>query len=165
MKTISLEDFAKLDKSTVKLIDVRTAVEFRTQHIESAENIPLDNIKEANLPGSEFYLICKSGMRAKKAAGILSARGLKNFTLITGGGIDQCDTKQFNLVKGKAGMSLERQVRIAAGSLVLTGSLLTLFLHPHFIALPLFVGTGLIFAGITDFCGMGLLLAKMPWNR
>ena len=61
-------------------------------------------------------------------------------------------------------ISLERQVRIAAGSFVLTGVLLAIFVHPYFIAIPAFVGTGLIFAGITDWCGMGLLLAKLPWN-
>jgi hypothetical protein len=62
-------------------------------------------------------------------------------------------------------ISLERQVRIAAGSLVLTGVLLTYFVHPGFIVLSAFVGAGLVFAGVTDWCGMGLLLAKMPWNQ
>jgi len=61
-------------------------------------------------------------------------------------------------------ISLERQVRIAAGSLVLTGVLLAIFVHPYFIGISAFVGAGLIFAGITDWCGMGLLLAKLPWN-
>jgi len=62
-------------------------------------------------------------------------------------------------------MSLERQVRIAAGSLVLTGVLLSRFVHPYWIGLSGFVGAGLIFAGITDSCAMGMLIAKMPWNR
>ena len=61
-------------------------------------------------------------------------------------------------------ISLERQVRIAAGSLVLTGVILAWFVNPCFIGLSAFVGAGLIFAGITDWCGMGLLLAKLPWN-
>jgi hypothetical protein len=61
-------------------------------------------------------------------------------------------------------ISLERQVRIAAGSLVLVGVLLAIFVHPYFIGLSAFVGAGLVFAGITDWCGMGLLLAKLPWN-
>jgi rhodanese-related sulfurtransferase len=62
-------------------------------------------------------------------------------------------------------ISLERQVRIAAGSLVLIGVLLAYFVHPGFIALSAFVGAGLVFAGVTDWCGMGLLLAKLPWNQ
>jgi hypothetical protein len=62
-------------------------------------------------------------------------------------------------------MSLERQVRIAAGSLVVLGTVLGAFVHPAFLGLPAFVGAGLIFAGVTDTCGMGMLLARMPWNR
>jgi hypothetical protein len=62
-------------------------------------------------------------------------------------------------------ISLERQVRIAAGSLVLIGSALAWWVHPAFIGLAAFVGAGLVFAGATDTCGMGLLLARMPWNR
>lgn len=61
-------------------------------------------------------------------------------------------------------MSLERHVRIGAGSLVLIGVFLAYFIHPYFIGLSAFVGVGLVFAGITDWCGMGLLLAKAPWN-
>ncbi|MCW5559341.1 MAG: DUF2892 domain-containing protein, partial [Verrucomicrobiae bacterium] len=61
-------------------------------------------------------------------------------------------------------ISLERQVRIAAGTLVVTGTALGYFVHPGFYGLAAFVGAGLVFAGITDFCGMGLLLAKLPWN-
>ena len=68
-------------------------------------------------------------------------------------------------VKGKVRISLERQVRIAAGSLVLFGVLMGFFVHTVFLILSAFVGAGLIFAGITDWCGMGILLAKMPWNR
>ncbi len=64
-----------------------------------------------------------------------------------------------------AGLSLERQVRIGAGSLVLLGIVLGTILHPGVYALAAFVGAGLVFAGITDWCGMGLLLAKMPWNK
>ncbi len=68
-------------------------------------------------------------------------------------------------LKGSAHISLERQVRITAGSLVLLGVLLSIFVHRGFLILSGFVGAGLIFAGISDLCGMGILLAKMPWNR
>ena len=66
---------------------------------------------------------------------------------------------------GSRVISLERQVRIAAGSLVLLGVALGLLVHPAFIGLAAFVGAGLVFAGVTDWCGMGLLLARMPWNQ
>ena len=69
------------------------------------------------------------------------------------------------MIRGKKAISLERQVRIAAGSLVLTGVILGLFVHPAFFGLSAFVGGGLVFAGITDTCGMGMLLARMPWNQ
>jgi hypothetical protein len=69
------------------------------------------------------------------------------------------------VVQGKNVISLERQIRITAGSLVLLGALLGWFLHPACVSLSAFVGAGLIFAGITNTCGMGLLLARMPWNQ
>jgi hypothetical protein len=69
------------------------------------------------------------------------------------------------VVRGKKAISLERQVRIAAGLLVLVGAALGAFIHPAWIGLAAFVGAGLVFAGVTDTCGMGLLLARMPWNR
>ena len=69
-------------------------------------------------------------------------------------------------VKGsKSAISIERQVRIGAGILVLTGIILGFLFHPAFFALSAFIGAGLVFAGVTDWCGMGLLLAKAPWNR
>ena len=69
------------------------------------------------------------------------------------------------MVRGRKAISLERQVRIAAGSLVVLGTALGAFVHPGFLALSAFVGAGLVFAGVTDTCGMGMMLARMPWNR
>jgi hypothetical protein len=69
------------------------------------------------------------------------------------------------VVRGQKAISLERQVRIAAGSIVLIGALLSYFAHPYWSALPALVGAGLIFTGITDACGMGMLLARIPWNQ
>ena len=69
------------------------------------------------------------------------------------------------MVRGAKVISLERQVRIAAGLLVLVAVTLGWLVHPAFLGLAAFVGAGLVFAGVTDTCGMGLLLARMPWNR
>jgi len=81
------------------------------------------------------------------------------------GGTQAWDQAGLPVVRGKKTISLERQVRIAAGTLVLVGSLLGAFVSPWWIGLAAFVGAGLVFAGITDTCGMGLLLARMPWNQ
>ncbi len=69
------------------------------------------------------------------------------------------------MVRGKKTISLERQVRIAAGTLVLVGSALGAFVHPYWIGLAAFAGAGLVFAGVTDTCGMAMFLARMPWNQ
>jgi hypothetical protein len=70
------------------------------------------------------------------------------------------------MVRGARGsISLERQVRIGAGTLVLAGVVMGWLIHPAFFGFSAFVGAGLVFAGVTDWCGMGMLLAKMPWNQ
>lgn len=81
------------------------------------------------------------------------------------GGTQAWNQAGLPVVRGKKAISLERQVRIAAGLLVVTGSVLGCFVSPHWIGLSAFVGAGLTFAGITDTCGMGMLLARMPWNQ
>ncbi len=80
------------------------------------------------------------------------------------GGTLAWDQAGYPVIRGRKVMSLERQVRIAAGSLVLTGIGLS-FLHPWLLGISAFVGAGLVFAGITDTCGMGMILARMPWNQ
>jgi rhodanese-related sulfurtransferase len=115
--------------------------------------------------GRPVFLLCQTGVRAAKAAEKFVASGLERAVVIEGG------TKAWieaGLPVARAAvpvMSLERQVRVAAGTLVLTGVLLGWFVYAGFFVLAGFVGAGLIFAGITDFCGMGLLLAGMPWNN
>ena len=81
------------------------------------------------------------------------------------GGTSAWDADGLPVVRGRKSMSLERQVRIAAGTLVLSGVVLGFAIHPGFFGLSGFVGAGLIFAGITDTCAMGMMIAKMPWNR
>jgi rhodanese-related sulfurtransferase len=156
------------DDPTARLIDVRTPIEFREVHAEGAHNIPLDELKPADLSGSsksgEIFVLCKSGGRAAKACEALLAAGLINVFRIEGG-TDAWERAGLPVVRTEGVVSLERQVRIAAGSLVLLGVILGTEISPWFYALAGFVGAGLVFAGITRFCGMGLLLAKAPWNR
>ena len=91
-------------------------------------------------------------------------RGWLNVVNVEGGTL-ACEAAGLPVVRGKKAISLERQVRIAAGFLVLVGAVLALTVHPYFAGLSAFVGAGLMFAGITDTCGMGMLLARMPWNQ
>jgi rhodanese-related sulfurtransferase len=111
-----------------------------------------------------LYVVCRTGSRGEKACEKFRQAGFTNVVNVDGGTL-ACEQAGLPVVRGKKAMSLERQVRIAAGSLVLIGAVLSWFLHPAFIGLSAFVGAGLIFAGITDTCGMGMMLARMPWNR
>ncbi len=92
------------------------------------------------------------------------AAGLSDVINIEGG-TSAWEQAGLPVVRGKKAMSLERQVRIAAGSLILVGVILSFVVHPYLIGISAFVGAGLVFAGITDTCGMGMMLAKMPWNQ
>jgi rhodanese-related sulfurtransferase len=115
--------------------------------------------------GRPAYLLCRTGVRAAKAAEKFAAAG-QNRGVVVEGGTQAWIEAGLPVHRGTAKViSLERQVRIAAGALVLLGVLLGWLVNPVFFGLSGFVGAGLIFAGITDFCGMGLLLARMPWNN
>jgi rhodanese-related sulfurtransferase len=170
--TISPKQLADLCKSgQIDVIDVRTPVEFRELHVAAARNVPLDKLDPAALmqapDGSKdepLYLICRSGSRGRQACEKFLAAGFTNVINVEGGTL-ACVECGMAVVRGKKAMSLERQVRIAAGSLVLLGALLAWLVHPAFVGLAAFVGAGLVFAGITDTCGMGMLLARMPWNQ
>jgi rhodanese-related sulfurtransferase len=156
--------------SDLDLIDVRTPVEYREAHVPFARNVPLDRLNAAQLAtgrngdAQPLYFICRSGSRGQQACTQLHAAGLTNVINVAGG-TQAWDHAGLPIVRGKKAMSLERQVRIAAGLLVVLGVALGAFVHPYFLALAAFVGAGLVFAGITDTCGMGILLARMPWNN
>lgn len=157
---------AKLQQGEVKILDVRTPVEFEAIHIAGSELMPLDQLDAERLKsdGIERVIVCRSGNRATKAQQQLEAAGCSHFEVLEGG-ISAWEQAGLPVVRGKAAISLERQVRIAAGFLVLSGVALGTWLNPWFYALSAFVGAGLIFAGITDWCGMGLLIARAPWNQ
>ena len=111
-----------------------------------------------------MYIICRSGGRSLQACERFLKAGYTNVVNVEGGTL-ACQTVGLPLAQGKKAISLERQVRIAAGSLVLLGLVLGWLVHPYFLGLSAFVGAGLVFAGVTDTCGMGMLLARMPWNQ
>lgn len=171
--TISPQGLAELRKAGTELdlIDVRTPVEYREVHLDFARNVPLDQLDPTTVlqacNGSQdepLYVVCRTGSRGAQACEKFRQAGFTNVINIDGGTL-ACEQAGLPLVRGKKAMSLERQVRIAAGSLVLLGAVLSWLFHPACIGLSAFVGAGLIFAGITDTCGMGMMLARMPWNR
>ena len=170
METITPLELQKIlvAQPATPVLDVRTPVEFAEVHVPQAQSIPLDELKAGSLqiPKLEpVYLLCRSGQRAMKAADKLAQAGFLHPVVVTGGTLAWIEANLPVLRGTTRVISLERQVRIAAGALVVSGMLLSLVVNFHFIWLSGFVGAGLVFAGITDFCGMGLLLAKMPWNR
>ena len=165
---ISPAKFSELckDGRKIDVIDVRTPVEYREVHVEIARNIPLEQLDPAALmharngsANEPLYLICRSGSRGQQACEKFIAAGFSN------GGTMACVAAGLPVVRGRKAISLERQVRMSAGSFVLLGVVLAWFIHPAFIGLSAFVGAGLLFAGITDTCGMSMILAKMPWNQ
>ncbi len=170
--TLSPSDLHTLLKQhkSLDLIDVRTPGEYRAVHVEHARLHPLDTLDAQEVqrqrpPQAQgpTYVLCKSGGRAAKAAAQLRAAGLE--CVVVEGGTDACVSAGLAVTRGKQVVSLERQVRIAAGSLVAAGTALGVFVSPWFLIVPAFVGCGLVFAGVTDWCGMGMLIAKLPWNR
>ena len=150
------------------LLDVRTPVEHRELHAVGVELMPLDalDVEEVRrrCGDAPVYLLCRSGSRARQAAERLVAAGLANCSVVAGG-TQAWAAAGLPVVRDKTAISLERQVRIAAGLLVLLGVVLALAVHIAFLGLSAFVGAGLVFAGVTDWCGMGMLLARLPWNR
>ena len=171
VSTISTEELAnRCADGSVQLIDVRTPAEFREVHVDGAVNHPLTSfdasevIRHYAIDDSPVFFICKSGGRSRQAVQQCEASGFDQAVTVDGG-TDAWVSAGLPVVRGRGTISLERQVRIAAGFMTLTGAILGYFVHPAFIGLPAFIGAGLMFAGITDTCGMGMALAKMPWNR
>jgi rhodanese-related sulfurtransferase len=155
----------------VLLVDVRTPAEFREIHAAAAVNVPLDRLdprlvaeRRSDSAEGPIYVICRSGSRGRQACEKFLAAGLANVVNVEGG-TTAWEQAGLPVVRGRKTISLERQVRIAAGLMVLTGSVLALTVDAWFAALPAFIGAGLAFSGLTDTCGMGLLLARMPWNQ
>jgi rhodanese-related sulfurtransferase len=170
MKTISPVELQTIltAQPSAPVIDVRTPVEFVEVHVPQARSVPLDELKPGvlQLPKDQpVYLLCRSGQRATKAAEKFAQEGFTQPVVVAGGTLAWIEANLPVTRSAVKVISLERQVRIVAGAIVFTGVILARFVNFNFIWLSGFVGAGLVFAGITDFCGMGLLLAKMPWNK
>jgi len=171
--TISPQDLYRLHDSGTKLtlIDVRTPAEFGSCHVTFARNVPLEGLDAQNViashdtaTGQPLYVICQAGSRGAQACEKLAAAGFSGAINVEGG-TRAWETAGLPVIRGKKAISVDRQMRIVAGTLVLTGAVLGFFVHPYWIGLSAFVGAGLIFAGVTDCCPMVGCLARMPWNQ
>ncbi len=158
----------KLGNEDLGLIDVREYAEFAGGRIAGAKLLPLGEIEKRHTEldrSKPIYVMCRTGNRSSQAQTKLKSLGFTNVVNVAGG-FEAWKKADLPFERDEnAPWALERQVRFVAGSLVLVGVLLSIFVHPFFIGLSGFVGAGLVFAAVTDTCAMGMMLMKMPWNR
>jgi rhodanese-related sulfurtransferase len=170
LSTIEPSEARRLLDSGALLIDVREADEHAREKIPGARHLPLSKLDESDLAaprGKPVIFHCKSGARTKaNAPGLAAKLDGTCEAFILEGGLDAWRKAGLPVVTDrKQPLELQRQVQIGAGSLALAGTLLGLFVSPWFFIVPGFVGTGLIVAGVTGFCGMARILMRAPWNR
>lgn len=157
------------ERPDIRLLDVRMPGEYETAHVRGAYNVPLDTLGEHGAEiraavSEPVVLICQSGQRARKAEEALRQAGMPNLHVLDGG-LSGWLAAGRPVVRGSTRLSLERQVRIAAGALATIGAVLALAINPMFAFLPAFVGGGLVFAGVTNRCGLAMVLGRLPYNQ
>lgn len=174
MKTVSVQELQKILASggPIELIDVRTPAEYASVHVAEARLCQLDGLdcgaiiasRKAGVHSS-VYILCHSGVRAKKAADKFAEAGFADTVVVEGGTQAWIDAGLPVERSTKAVLPLDRQLQLTVGALVITGVLLSHFVNPNWIWLSGFVGAGLMMAGATGFCPMRNLIALMPWNQ
>jgi len=160
-----------LSGSSAELLDVRSPAEFAGVHVPGARLIPLDELDPASISrergegSTPLYVLCQSGGRARQAIKKLQHAGVEGCVLVEGGTQAWIDAG-LPVNRGASRIiPLMRQVQITIGFISALGAALALIINPRFALIPLLTGCGLLFAGITGFCGLALVLAKMPWNK
>lgn len=154
----------------VALIDVRTPVEHDEMHIAGSQLMPLDRldpaaVRSATGSAEQCVIICHSGKRAEQAFQKLQAAGCDKLAILEGG-VTAWEAAGLPLNRSeKQRLPLMRQVQLIIGVLALTGSILALTVNKNFALIPAFLGAGLTLAGSTGWCGLAILLSKMPWNK
>lgn len=166
--TISPQEARKLLDAGAVLVDIRSADEHAREHIPGARHLPLEHLAAGSVPSAAGAVViyhCKSGNRTRLNAGKLAAAATCD-TYILEGGLDAWKKAGLPVREDtSAPLELSRQVQISAGSMILLGVLLGATVSPWFYALSGFVGAGLVFAGVSGFCGLARLLMVMPWNK
>lgn len=173
MKTISAEKFKEelaniTGSDKVDFINVCTPVEYKEEHIAGVRNVPLDELDkhiEELKDQDKLYVHCRSGNRSSQAIEKLKTLGVNAELVNVEGGIMAWNDAGYPTNKKKKSIPLMRQVLLSAGILVLLSHVLAYFFSDWYLALSAFVGAGLLIAGATGWCGMAMLLAKMPWNK
>lgn len=166
---IPLINPSEASTSNALFLDVREPDEYAQGHINSSVLLPLSQVAPGVvgriLPNQRSCIVvCKAGMRAQKAAQILAGAGIPNLVVLNGG-MDAWIAAGLPVSSGSGGISIQSQTRTIAGVMVLAGAMLGLFVDKNWTYLSAFAGCGLIVAGLTGWCGMSVLLSKMPWNR
>ena len=151
-----------------RVLDVRTPGEFETAHISGAYNVPLDLLREHRDEiikhlDEDVVLVCRSGQRASQAEETLRHAGLTNVHILDGG-IAAWESQGFAVNRGPQRWDLERQVRLVAGSIVLS-AILGSVAAPKLKWVAGAIGGGLTFAALSNTCAMGMMLSKLPYNR
>ena len=151
------------------LLDVRTPIEVREACIAGVAQVPLDELNAAEFAKehgeeAQVVVICRSGKRARNAAEKLAASGMKNVSVLEGG-MEAWEAEGLPVQRDRKVIVLDRQVRITTGILILSGWMLGTWVHPAWFGVCAFMGAGLIFSGVANFCGLALILAKAPWNK
>lgn len=166
--TLSPAEAQPLLEGDAILLDVRRSDEVAAERIDPSSWIVLDQLArrtdEVASPGKTVLCLCNSGARASMAASILQTAGVADVRVIKGG-ILAWRKAGYSTIVTKVPLSLERQIRTIAGSLVLLGVILSASVSSWWLILSGFVGCGLIFAGITNNCMMGMMLMKLPYNQ
>ena len=157
-----------LDAGQARLVDVRESTEFSREHVPGARLVPLSvassySVKDADAPDKPVIYFCNSGRRTQNSAALLETLAGGEAYQIEGG-LTAWKQAGLPVERGSSVLPMFRQIQIGAGAAVLLGVVGSYFWHPMF-WLTAFVGAGLVFAGVTGFCGLALVLAKMPWNR
>lgn len=161
------------DHKDLVVIDVRSPAEFEALHIRGSYNVPLPLVSEhteqlaerlGERLGERVILVCQSGVRAEQARQRLGAAGVETAQVLTGG-VSAFAAAGGDVVRGAQRWDLERQVRLVAGSLVVTGLVGGKFLSPKLRTVAGAIGAGLTFSGVTNTCAMGKALSVMPWNK
>jgi len=168
-KSIDASDAKSQLNQDAVLVDVREPAEFNNKHIKGAKLHPLGTIDAATVSqysDKTVYVYCQKGMRGQKACEkILQANPNANLVNITGG-IEACELAGFDINKGTSSViPLDRQVQMTIGGSVLLFCLLSVFVTSNFVWGAAFFGAGLLFAGISGFCGLARVMALAPWNK
>lgn len=170
IRYINTDEFKRLcDQQIVVVIDVRETDEYRYEHIPNTINMPLSTFSPNDAAqaarNSMLIIHCQSGIRTRNNQ-TLFAQIPVNDVLILEGGLNSWKQQRCVLVKNKkASLPIMRQVQIIVGSLILFGMVLSLTVSPWFLIIPTFLGGGLIFAGVTGFCGLATILDRLPYNQ